>query len=115
MTRQRVRPSLYATQTAPCPTCGGSGRIFTPETVVRRMERAVRRAATEGKEKALVVRLHPEVALYVMEEEPAFARGMEKAMGVKLALRDDPLVAQDDFKLVTAGGHQDISARYNLG
>ena len=42
MTRQRVRPSLYHTQTEPCATCGGTGGVFTTETVVRRNERALR-------------------------------------------------------------------------
>ncbi|HEX2205630.1 MAG TPA: Rne/Rng family ribonuclease [Longimicrobium sp.] len=115
MTRQRVRPSLYHTQTAACPTCGGTGRIFTPETVVRRMERALRRAAADGKEKQLQVRVHPEVALYVLEEEPAFVRGLEKALGLKLGLRDDPLIQQDDFRLIAAGSQQDVSGKFNLG
>ncbi|HEY0152419.1 MAG TPA: Rne/Rng family ribonuclease, partial [Longimicrobium sp.] len=53
MTRQRVRPSLYQTQTEACPTCSGTGRVFTPETLVRRIERSVRRVAADGKEKAL--------------------------------------------------------------
>ena len=30
MTRQRVRPSLWASQTTECPTCAGSGRVFKP-------------------------------------------------------------------------------------
>ncbi len=63
MTRQRVRPSLYHSQTQLCPTCHGTGRIFTPESVLRRIERALHRVADEGNERALVVRVHPEVAL----------------------------------------------------
>jgi hypothetical protein len=39
MTRQRVRPSLWASQTTECPTCAGSGRVFKPEIVTRRLER----------------------------------------------------------------------------
>jgi ribonuclease G len=115
MTRQRVRASLYHTQTAACPTCGGTGRIFTPETVVRRIERAIRRVWAEGKEKNLVVRVHPEVALYLLEEESGFVKGLEKSLAVKLALRDDPLIAQDDFRLVSSAGHNDLTARFNLG
>src|SRR5690606_16446035 len=53
MTRQRVRPSLYHTQTEACPTCGGTGRIFTPETVVRRVERAIRRLSVDSRERQL--------------------------------------------------------------
>ncbi|HYV99131.1 MAG TPA: Rne/Rng family ribonuclease, partial [Gemmatimonadaceae bacterium] len=40
MTRQRVRQSHLQSMTAPCPTCRGTGRVFTPETIVRRMERS---------------------------------------------------------------------------
>jgi len=115
MTRQRVRPSLYHTQTEACPTCSGTGRIFTPETVVRRIERAIRRAWADGKEKNLVIRVHPEVALYVLEQEPGWIRGMEKSLGMKIALRDDPLAAQDEFRLISAVSHQDISAKFSLG
>jgi ribonuclease G len=115
MTRQRVRPSLYQTQTAACPTCGGTGRIFTPETIVRRMERAVRRAAAEGKEKALMVRVHPDVALYILEDEPGFLRALDKQHRVQVALRDDPLMQPDEFRVLSANGHQDLSARYALG
>jgi ribonuclease G len=61
------------------------------------------------------MRVHPEVALYVMEEEPGFVKGLEKSLGMKIALRDDPLIAQDDFKLVSAAGHTDVTGRFNLG
>jgi ribonuclease G len=115
MTRQRVRASLYHTQTDTCPTCAGTGRIFTPETVIRRVERAIRRAWAEGKEKNLILRVHPVVALYVLEEEPGWLRSMEKSLGMKVALRDNPLLPQDDFKLVSAVSHQDISAKFSLG
>jgi len=37
MTRQRVRPSLWHSMTTDCPTCAGSGRVFTPEVVARRL------------------------------------------------------------------------------
>lgn len=115
MTRQRVRPSLYFSQTEPCPTCNGSGRIFTPETVVRRVERALRRVASDGQERAVTIRLHPEVALYVLEQENDFLRRNERAANVRLNLRDDPLMQPDEFRLVSAATHQDLTPRYALG
>ena len=39
MTRQRVRQSHLQSMTEACPTCHGTGRVFTPETIVRRIER----------------------------------------------------------------------------
>ncbi|WP_420126329.1 Rne/Rng family ribonuclease [Longimicrobium sp.] len=115
MTRQRVRPSLYHTQTAACPTCGGSGRIFTPETVVRRIERSIRRAAADGKERQVTVRVHPEVALFVIEQEPKFLKDLEKSLKLTLALRDDPLLQQDEIRLIATNTQQDLSGKYNLG
>jgi ribonuclease G len=115
MTRQRVRPSLYQSQTEPCPCCAGSGRIFTPETVVRRIERSIRRIAAEGKERSLQIRIHPEVALYILEEEPNFLRRMEKEAKLQLTLRDDPLMQQDHFRILSGAGGQDVTQRYAVG
>jgi ribonuclease G len=112
MTRQRVRPSLYQTQTEACPTCGGSGRVFTPETLVRRIERSVRRVASEGKEKSLQFRVHPEVALYVIEEEPGFLKGLEKQFRLQVGLRDDPLMRPDEVRLLVPQSQVDLTAKY---
>ncbi|MBI3082591.1 MAG: Rne/Rng family ribonuclease, partial [Gemmatimonadetes bacterium] len=77
MTRQRVRPSLFQSLTEPCTDCGGTGRVFTPETVVRRIERAIRRVAAERAEKHVTIRVHPQVALHILEEEPNFLRRLQ--------------------------------------
>ncbi|HRP08699.1 MAG TPA: Rne/Rng family ribonuclease, partial [Gemmatimonadales bacterium] len=37
MTRQRVRGSLWASMTRDCPTCNGTGRVFSAEVVTRRL------------------------------------------------------------------------------
>jgi ribonuclease G len=115
MTRQRVRPSLYQSQTRVCPCCAGSGRIFTPETVVRRIQRAVRRASAEGREKSLEIRVHPEIALYILEEEGNFLRSLERDSRLQLNLRDDPLMLQDEFRLLSGPGKQDVTQRFALG
>jgi ribonuclease G len=115
MTRQRVRPSLYQMQTASCPCCSGSGRIFTPETVVRRIERAVRRVAAEGKERTVVARVHPEVALYLLEQEPGLLRRVEHQNRLAITLRDDPLMQQDRFRLISGTTHSDLTPRFALG
>jgi ribonuclease G len=115
MTRQRVRPSLYQSQTEGCPCCNGSGRIFTPEAVMRRAERALRRIGVEGKEKSIVIRVHPQVALYLLEDEPGFLRRLEKEGRLQLNLRDDPLMQQDEFRLLAGPAKQDVTQKYALG
>lgn len=115
MTRQRVRPSLFQSLTLPCSHCGGTGRVFTPETVTRRIERAIRRAGVEAQEKRILVRLHPQVALHILEDEPDFLRRLEKATRISLDLRDDPLMRQDEFRLLSGPAHTDVTERYALG
>jgi ribonuclease G len=112
MTRQRVRASHYQSMTAPCPTCGGTGRVFTPESTVRRMERSVKRIAVEGRKDNLIVKMHPDVVLYVLEHEPDLVRKLEKVLGFTLELRDDPLLKPDEFKLVVKGAERDVTEQY---
>lgn len=112
MTRQRVRQSHLQSMTAPCPTCAGTGRIFTPETVVRRVERAVRRIAAEGKREPIQLRLHPETALHILTEERDLLRKLEKLVGFPLEMRDDPRLRPDEVKLVVTGAERDVTAQY---
>lgn len=112
MTRQRVRPSLWASQTTECPTCAGSGRVFKPEIVTRRLERSLRRAGHEHRERQLAVRLHPEVAIYMIEEEPKLLQALIRATGLELELRDDPMMRLDEFRLMSRPGGRDVTELY---
>lgn len=112
MTRQRVRPSLWQSMTTDCPTCTGTGRVFRPEVVVRRMERSLRRAGADQKERQLAVRLHPEVALYLVEQEPNFLRALEKQTGLQLEVRDDPMMRLDEFRMMAKPAGRDVTDLY---
>ena len=112
MTRQRVRPSLWHSMTTDCPTCGGTGRVFTPEVVARRLERSLKRAGHEHRERQLSVRVHPEVALYLIEEEPKFMQALQKATGLDLELCDDPMMRLDEFRLMSRPAGRDVTELY---
>jgi ribonuclease G len=112
MTRQRVRPSLWDSMTLACSACHGAGRVFRPEVVVRRLERTLRRAAHERKERRLTVRVHPDVALYLLEQEPQFLKETGKDTGIDLEIRDDPLSAIDEFKLMAQPAGRDVTEKY---
>lgn len=113
MTRQRVRPSLFQSLSALCRHCEGTGRILTPPTVVRRVERSLRRAASGG-EDALIVRLHPEVALYILESEPDFLRRLRRVTRSDLDLFDDPLLREDEFRLTSGAEERDVTDLYGV-
>lgn len=112
MTRQRVRPSLWHSMTTDCPTCSASGRVFTPEVVTRRLERSLKRAGRERKERQLAVRLHPEVALYLLEEEPKLVHTLTRMTGLEIELRDDPMMRLDEFRLMSRPAGRDVTELY---
>jgi ribonuclease G len=112
MTRQRVRPSLFHSLTEACLHCGGSGRVFRPDHVVRRIERGIRRIWVQKSEREITIRVHPHVALYILEEEADLLRRLEKNFQLGLDLRDDPLMKQDEFKLLAGPAETDVTGKY---
>jgi ribonuclease G len=112
MTRQRVRASLWASMTRDCPTCNGTGRVFAPEVVARRIERALRRAGVERKERKLAIRIHPEVAIYLLEEEPRLIQTLGRQGSLDLEIRDDPMLRLDEFRLMSRPAGRDVTELY---
>lgn len=112
MTRQRVRPSLFNSLTAICTHCSGGGRVYTPTTVVRQIERALTRASVNGDEKKILIRVHPDVALRIMEEEPDFLSRVSRRTKLGLDLRDDPLLREDEFRMLSGPAETDVTLRY---
>ncbi len=86
--------------------------MFTPELVARRLERSLKRAGRERRERQLAVRLHPEVALYLLEEEPKLIHTLGKMTGLELELRDDPMMRVDEFRLMSRPGGRDVTDIY---
>ena len=111
MTRQRVRPSLLHALTEPCGECEGTGRVASPATVLRDVERAARKAAAAG-ESQLVAAVHPRVVLHALESEPGYARSLGKRARVRMDLRDDPLLRRGEFRLLASRAETDVTEKY---
>ena len=73
----------------------------------------MKRAAASKNEKALVVRIHAEVALYILEDEGDFLKRMSRWTKLQLNLRDDPLLTQDEFRLLSGPAETDVTTRYS--
>ena len=58
------------------------------------------------------MKLHPDVAIYVLENEKDLLKKLEKAAGFSLELRDDPLLKPDEFKLVVKAAGRDVTQQY---
>ena len=99
MTRQRERSSLLHYYTEDCPTCGGLGKVASHETMLVKLERAMRRVAAMGGQKRITVKVSPEVALYFVEQEARRFSELEKRFKLQIDLKDDPQLKRGEMKL----------------
>jgi Ribonuclease G/E len=86
--------------------------VYTPEVVARRVERSIRRCAQEKRERQITIRLHPEVAIYLREEEPRLMAALAKATGLEIDWRDDPTMHADEFRLMSRPSGRDLTPVY---
>ena len=115
LSRQRISPSLQQQLMPACPYCNGLGGMLAPETVVRRLERALERVFVAGTERGITILAHPVVALYLLEEERSFLDGKRKRGGIAIELRDNPLLGLDEFRLLAHPDESDVTNSYASG
>jgi len=102
MTRKRTGPSLERMLTLPCPTCAGSGRLPSPETVLLRVYRELvrRGAALEGS--AVNLRVHPDDLDSLQAEAIGGLTDLAKLLGTTLTWTTDADQARHSAKLEVA-------------
>jgi ribonuclease G len=101
MTRQRERSSLLHYYTEDCPSCAGLGKVPSPETMLVKLERAMRRLSAMGGVKRIVLRVSPEVALYFVEQEARRFSELEKRFKLQIDLKDDPALKRGEMRVLT--------------
>ncbi|HRP08698.1 MAG TPA: hypothetical protein PLL69_09430, partial [Gemmatimonadales bacterium] len=74
--------------------------------------RALKRAGVEKKERRLAIRIHPEVAIYLLEEEPRLVQTLGRQGSIDLELRDDPMLRLDEFRLLSRPAGRDVTELY---
>jgi ribonuclease G len=108
MTRQRERSSLLHYYTEDCSHCGGLGKVPSQETMLVKLERAMRRVSAMGSEKRITLRVAPEVALYFVEQEARRFAELEKRFKLQVDLKDDPQLKRGEMRVLTTK-KQDIT------
>ena len=106
MTRQRERSSLLHYYTEDCPHCDGLGKVPSPETMLVKLERAMRRVAVMGSEKKITVRVAPEVALFFVEQEGRRFAELEKRFRLRVELKDDPQLKRGQMRVFSDTKHE---------
>ncbi len=115
MTRQRIRLSLLDSMSEVCPTCFGSGRIISKDTLITRIDHWLRRYKIQKNDLRLRLQLHPENADYIINEKKTVLRGLMWKHFTKLKIEENTEISRDEFRFIHPKTNVDITEELELG
>jgi ribonuclease G len=101
ITRKRVKQSLERVLTEPCPYCSGSGVIKSSSTICYEILSEVKKVVPELNGHRVLLRVHPDIARALKEEESAVLRDMRSSIGKDVTIRADVQLHHEQFDLMT--------------
>ena len=114
MTRQRVRPNLLHTHSEPCPVCSGTGRIMGPDTTLTWIERWLQRSYAATRERRYVLKVHPDVATYMLENREERLKSLRKATKARLQIETDSTLGPQDYRFFSTKRSLDVTAEFRV-
>jgi ribonuclease G len=100
LTRKRVKQSLERVMTEPCPYCSGSGVIKSTATICYEILDEVRKIGRDLDGHGLVLRVNPDIARALNEEEKAVLRDLQEALGKEVTIRPDAHLHHEQFDVM---------------
>ena len=112
MTRQRVRPNLLHDHSEACPICNGTGRILGPDTTLTRIERWLQRSYAATREKRYVLKVHPDVATYILANREERLKSLRKATKARVKVETDTTLGPQDYRFFSTKRSLDVTAEF---
>jgi len=100
ITRKRVKQSLERVMTDPCPYCSGTGVIKSSATICYEILSEVRKIGSELNGHKLVLRVNPDIARALKEEESAVLKDLKQALGKDVMIRSDLQLHHEQFDVM---------------
>ena len=100
ITRKRVKSSLERQLTEPCPYCSGTGAIKASATICYDILTEVKKVSSELDGYSLVLRVNPEIARALKDEERELFKELETAVGRPVTVRSDEQLHHEQFDLM---------------
>jgi ribonuclease G len=100
VTRKRVKQSLERQLTEPCPYCSGSGSIKSPFTICYEIFTEMRKIAPDLDGQGVILRVNPDIARALKEEESALLRELESTLGKKVTIKPDSHLHHEQFDVM---------------
>ena len=100
ITRKRVKQSLERLLTEPCPYCSGSGVIKSSSTICYEILDEVKKVSADFDSRGVLLRVNPEIARALKEEESAVVRDLREALGQDITIKPDGHLHHEQFDLM---------------
>jgi ribonuclease G len=101
LTRKRVKQSLERVLTEPCPYCTGTGTIKSSSTICYEILAEVKKVGADLNGGGVVLRVNPEIARALKEEERAVMADLKTALGKDVIVRPDTHLHHEQFDLMS--------------
>lgn len=106
MTRKKVRRRLSSKLLRPCPYCHGTGRVYSENMVVARVEKELE-ATAKSPIWGAVIEVHPSVARIWMEDEGKNMDILEKTLDCKIYIKENNSFHIEESKIHSLAGERD--------
>ena len=100
VTRKRVKQSLERQLTEPCPYCSGSGSIKSSATICFEILTELRKVGAELDGQGVLLRVNPDIARALKEEESAVLRELQQVLGRPVTIRPDAHLHHEQFDVM---------------
>jgi ribonuclease G len=103
ITRKRVKQSLERVLTEPCPYCAGSAVIKSRSTICYEILSEVKKISADLDGQSLVLRVNPDIARALKDEERAVFKELRQSIGREIAVKPDVQLHHEQFDLMAVG------------
>ena len=100
ITRKRVKQSLERVLTDPCPYCSGTGTIKSSSTICYEILSEVKKVGPDLNGHRLLLRVNPDIARALKEEESAVLSDLRQAIGKDVTIKSDVQLHHEQFDVM---------------
>ena len=100
ITRKRVKQSLERVLTEPCPYCAGTGVIKSSSTICYEILTEVKKVGPELNGHRVLLRVNPDIARALREEESAVLRDLKQSLGRDVTVKADHQLHHEQFDVM---------------
>lgn len=99
MTRKKIRQGLSSAMKVDCAYCDGTGKILSPETVARNVEKEIKNYITETIASAIAVEVHTSVATILNSSYDESIKKLESNFNKKIVVKGSNDIKHHEVKI----------------